>query len=197
MRPSPTPSAWRMSRCMSKIDVRGDVGPRSPRRSTTVVARIAKDWAVVFAAPGRGGRPRPGDAGSRRGGRDGDRRDPPVTRASRSPGPSLPDALARLTSWDPVALDVGRRDRRADRRGPRDRASARGVGARRSRSRWRWSSRGTHGRSVLEVVDGLTASPSAGTRSASWGGGADAPDPLFPTVADVASARAQGSATTS
>jgi glycine cleavage system aminomethyltransferase T len=91
---------------MSKIDIRGDVDPALTSALDDGVARIAKDWAVVFAAPGSVAdrvtamQEAVGAAAM-------------VTDVTHLyagfalAGPSLSDALARLTSWDPSGLDVG------------------------------------------------------------------------------------------
>ena len=145
---------------------------------------------MVFAAAGTGGRSRRGDAGGRRDGRDGDRRDPPL-RGVRARGP-LPVGRARPAH---VVGPVGARASaaRPARRSP---MCARSCGGARRRCRswrsgWPWSSRGTRGGRSSRSSNAWAASPSAGTRSASWGGAADASDPLLPAVEDVAPERDQ------
>ena len=128
-RPSPAPSAWPMSRCCRRSTSGATWSPAlSSARERRVVARIAKDWAMVFAAPG----PVADRVAAMQAAVGTAAMVTDVTHLYAGfalAGPALSDALARLTSWDPSALDVGQRDRRADRRRPRDRAAARGVGA--------------------------------------------------------------------
>ncbi len=91
---------------MSKIDIRGEVSPALSSAADDGVARIARDWAMVFAAPGSAA----------------DRVAAMQTAVGTAAmvsdvthlyagfalaGPALWDAVARLTSWDPSGLDVG------------------------------------------------------------------------------------------
>ena len=90
----------------AKIDVRGDVERTVALFPADVIARIAGDWAVLFSSPGA----------------VADRVASMQTAAGASTmvtdvthlfagfalaGPTLPDAVARLTSWDPSTLAVG------------------------------------------------------------------------------------------
>ena len=91
---------------MSKIDVRGDVDPALSSALDDGVARIAKDWAVVFAAPG----PVADRVAAMQAAVGTAAMVTDVTHLYAGfalAGPSLSDALARLTSWDPSGLDVG------------------------------------------------------------------------------------------
>ena len=91
---------------MSKIDVRGDVSAALSSALDDGVAGIAEDWAVVFTAPGPvADRVAAMQAAVGTGAMVTD-----VTHLYAGfalTGPSLWDALARLTSWDPSGLDVG------------------------------------------------------------------------------------------
>jgi len=90
----------------SKIDVRGDVdGGLSPIPSD-VVARIAPDWSLLFGSPG----PVTERVASMQAAVGASAMVTDVTHLYAGfalAGPSLPDAVARLTSWDPSTLDVG------------------------------------------------------------------------------------------
>ena len=90
----------------SKIDVRGDVdGGLSPIPSD-VVARIAPDWSLLFGSPG----PVTERVASMQAAVGVSAMVTDVTHLYAGfalAGPSLPDAVARLTSWDPSTLDVG------------------------------------------------------------------------------------------
>jgi len=91
---------------MSKIDVRGDVDPALSPALDDGVARIAKDWAVVFAAPG----PVTDRVAAMQAAVGTTAMVTDVTHLYAGfalAGPSLWEALARLTSWDPSGLDVG------------------------------------------------------------------------------------------
>jgi glycine cleavage system aminomethyltransferase T len=91
---------------MSKIDVRGDVDPALPSALDDGVARIAKDWAMVLAAPG----PVADRVTAMQAAVGAAAMVTDVTHLYAGfalAGPSLSDALARLTSWDPSGLDVG------------------------------------------------------------------------------------------
>ena len=91
---------------MSKIDIRGDVNPALSSALDDGVARIAKDWAVVFAAPG----PVADRVSAMQAAVGTAAMVTDVTHLYAGfalAGPSLSDALARLTSWDPSGLDVG------------------------------------------------------------------------------------------
>ncbi|MGZ6545825.1 MAG: hypothetical protein ACXVEI_10975 [Actinomycetota bacterium] len=91
---------------LSKIDVRGDVDPALSGALHDGVARIAKGWAVVFAAPG----PVADRVAAMQAAVGTAAMATDVTHLYAGfalAGPSLSDALARLTSWDPSGLDVG------------------------------------------------------------------------------------------
>ena len=91
---------------LSKIDIRGDVNPALSAALDDGVARIAKDWAVVFAAPG----PVADRVAAMQAAVGTAAMVTDVTHLYAGfalAGPSLSDALARLTSWDPSGLDVG------------------------------------------------------------------------------------------
>ena len=106
MRPSPTAIGLADVTVMSKIDVRGDVEPALSSALDDGVARIAKDWAVVFAAPG----PVADRVAAMQAAVGAAAMVTDVTHLYAGfalAGPSLSDALARLTSWDPSGLDVG------------------------------------------------------------------------------------------
>jgi len=91
---------------MSKIDIRGEVNPALASVLDDGVARIAGDWAMVFGAPGSvADRVAAMQAAVGTAAMVTD-----VTHLYAGfalGGPSLSDALARLTSWDPSGLDVG------------------------------------------------------------------------------------------
>jgi glycine cleavage system aminomethyltransferase T len=91
---------------LSKIDIRGDVDLALSSALEDGVAKIANEWAVVFAAPGSvADRVAAMQAGVGTAAMVTD-----VTHLYAGfalAGPSLSDALARLTSWDPSGLDVG------------------------------------------------------------------------------------------
>jgi glycine cleavage system aminomethyltransferase T len=91
---------------MSKIDVRGHVDLALSAPLDDGLARIAKDWAVVFAAPG----PVADRVAATQAAVGTAAMVTDVTHLYAGfalAGPSLWEALARLTSWDPSALDVG------------------------------------------------------------------------------------------
>ena len=91
----------------AKIDVRGDVDRVLFPVPGDVVARIAGDWSLLFSPPGsvteRVASMQAAAGASAM-----------VTDATHLyaglalAGPSLPDALARLTAWDPSTLDAGK-----------------------------------------------------------------------------------------
>jgi glycine cleavage system aminomethyltransferase T len=102
----------------AKIDLRGQiVGHRDGQTNKLVdelvdpeagdvVARIAEDWALVFAPPG----PVTArvDAMAARAGHEAMVTDVTHLYAGFAlVGPALPDAIARLTSWDPATLEPG------------------------------------------------------------------------------------------
>jgi glycine cleavage system aminomethyltransferase T len=90
---------------MSKIDIRGDVNPALSAALDDGVARIAKDWAVVFAAPG----PTADRVAAMQVAVGTAAMVTDVTHLYAGfalGGHSVSDALARLTSWDPSGLDV-------------------------------------------------------------------------------------------
>jgi glycine cleavage system aminomethyltransferase T len=90
----------------AKIDVRGEVDRTLSLFPADVIARIAKDWAVLFSPPG-----------------SVTDRVASMQTAAGSPamvtdathlyasfalaGPAMPEAIARLTSWDPATLAPG------------------------------------------------------------------------------------------
>jgi glycine cleavage system aminomethyltransferase T len=91
---------------LSKIDIRGDVNPALSSALDDGVARIAKDWAVVFAAPG----PVADRVSAMQAAVGTAAMVTDVTHLYAGfalAGPSLSEALARLTSWEPSGLDVG------------------------------------------------------------------------------------------
>ena len=90
----------------AKIDVRGDVDRTLSLFPADVVARIADDWAVVFSPPG----PVADRVASMQTAAGSSAMVTDVTHLHASfalAGPALPDALARLTSWDPATLAPG------------------------------------------------------------------------------------------
>lgn len=90
----------------AKIDVRGDVDRALSQMPADVLARIAGDWTLLFSPPGSVKErvaSMQASAGTSTMVTD-------VTHLYAGfalAGPSLPDALARLTSWDPSTLDAG------------------------------------------------------------------------------------------
>jgi glycine cleavage system aminomethyltransferase T len=91
---------------MSKIDIRGDLEPALASAHVDGGGRIAKDWAVVFAAPG----PAADRVAAMQAAVGTAAMVTDVTHLYAGfalAGPSLWDALARLTSWNPSGLDVG------------------------------------------------------------------------------------------
>jgi glycine cleavage system aminomethyltransferase T len=91
---------------MSKIDIRGDLDPALSSALVDGGARIAKDWAVVFGAPG----PVADRVGAMQAAVGTAAMVTDVTHLYAGfalAGSSLSEALARLTSWDPSGLDVG------------------------------------------------------------------------------------------
>jgi glycine cleavage system aminomethyltransferase T len=90
----------------AKIDVRGDVDRALLPVSDDVVARIAPDWALLFSPPG----PVTQRVASMQAASGSSAMVTDVTHLYAGfalTGPSLPDALARLTAWDPSTLEVG------------------------------------------------------------------------------------------
>ncbi|MEO8424480.1 MAG: hypothetical protein ABI595_11310 [Actinomycetota bacterium] len=90
----------------AKIDVRGDVDRALSEIPGDVVARIAEDWAVSFSPPG----PVTARVASMQAAAGTSAMVTDVTHLYAGfalAGPFLPDALARLTAWDPSTLDVG------------------------------------------------------------------------------------------
>ena len=90
----------------AKIDVRGDVNLALSPVPQDVVARIAGDWVVLFSPPG----PVTERVASMQAAGGTSCMVTDVTHLYAGfalAGPSLPDALARLTAWDPSTLDVG------------------------------------------------------------------------------------------
>ena len=89
-----------------KIDIHGDVDRVIASGSIEGLARLAHDWAMVFAPPG----PVKDRVASMQASAGASTM---VTDATHLyggfalAGPRLPDALARLTSWDPSTLDAG------------------------------------------------------------------------------------------
>jgi glycine cleavage system aminomethyltransferase T len=90
----------------AKIDVRGNVDPTLSAVPGDVVARIAGDWFLLFSPPGSvAARVASMQAAAGRSAMVTD-----VTHLYAGfalAGPCLPDALARLTGWDPSTLDAG------------------------------------------------------------------------------------------
>ena len=90
----------------AKIDIRGDVDRVLASSSIEGLARMTPDWAMMFAPPGP-----VNDRVASMQASAGD--STMVTDATHLyggfalAGPRLPDALARLTSWDPSTLDAG------------------------------------------------------------------------------------------
>jgi glycine cleavage system aminomethyltransferase T len=87
----------------AKIDVRGDVDRTIALFPADVIARIADDWAVLFSPPGSVTE----RVASMQTAAGSSSMVTDVTHLYASfalAGPALPDALARLTSWDPATL---------------------------------------------------------------------------------------------
>jgi glycine cleavage system aminomethyltransferase T len=90
----------------AKIDIRGDVESVLASSPTDGSARIAGDWAMLFAPPG----PVMDRVASMQASAGTSAMVTDATHLYAGfaiAGPRLPDALARLTSWDPSTLDVG------------------------------------------------------------------------------------------
>ena len=90
----------------AKIDVRGDIDRTLSLFPADVVARIADDWAVLFSAPGSV----TDRVASMQTAAGSSAMVTDVTHLYASfalAGPALPDALARLTGWDPATLAPG------------------------------------------------------------------------------------------
>jgi glycine cleavage system aminomethyltransferase T len=90
----------------AKIDVRGDVDLALSPAPGDVVARIAGDWALVFLPPGSVTQ----RVASMQAASGSSAMVTDVTHLYAGvalAGPALPDALARLTAWDPSTLDTG------------------------------------------------------------------------------------------
>jgi glycine cleavage system aminomethyltransferase T len=89
-----------------KIDLRGQIDHLVLPGAGDVVARIAHDWTLLFAPPG----PVTGrvNAMAAQAGHDAMVTDVTHLYAGFAlGGPALPDAVARLTSWDPATLEPG------------------------------------------------------------------------------------------
>jgi glycine cleavage system aminomethyltransferase T len=90
----------------AKIDIRGDVDRALSPIPADVVARIAGDWALLFSPPGS----MTERVASMQAAAGTSAMVTDVTHLYAGfalAGPSLPDALARLTGWDPSTLDAG------------------------------------------------------------------------------------------
>jgi len=90
----------------AKVDVRGDVDRALSPVDGDVVARMAGDWAVLFCPPGSVTE----RVASMQMAAGTSAMVTDVTHLYAGfalAGPSLPDALARLTAWDPSSLDAG------------------------------------------------------------------------------------------
>ena len=89
-----------------KIDLRGRIDGVVEPGADDVVARIAPDWTRVFAPPG----PVTARVASMTAQAGDDAMVTDVTHLYAGfalVGPALPDVIARLTSWDPAALQSG------------------------------------------------------------------------------------------
>lgn len=90
----------------AKIDVRGDADRALSPVPADVVARITGDWALLFSPPGSVTE----RIASMQAAAGTSAMVTDVTHLHAGfalAGPSLPDALARLTAWDPSTLDAG------------------------------------------------------------------------------------------
>lgn len=90
----------------AKIDVRGDVDRALSPVPEDVVARIAGDWSLLFSPPGSVAE----RVASMQAAAGTSAMVTDVTHLYTGfalAGPYLPDALARLTAWDPSTLDAG------------------------------------------------------------------------------------------
>jgi glycine cleavage system aminomethyltransferase T len=90
----------------AKIDVRGDVDRAISPMPGEVSARIAGDWTLLFSPPGSVTQ----RVASMQAAAGTSAMVTDVTHLYAGfalAGPALPDALARLTSWDPSTLEAG------------------------------------------------------------------------------------------
>jgi glycine cleavage system aminomethyltransferase T len=90
----------------AKMDIRGDVDRALSPMPADVVARIAPDWSVVFGPPA----PVAERVASMQAAAGTSAMVTDVTHLYAGfalAGPALPDALARLTAWDPSTLEPG------------------------------------------------------------------------------------------